>query len=99
VIFLAYSYLITHINANADAPFFYGAAAVAIGSVLPDFLEPSTSWTHRGFFHSNGALAFTFIAFIVTALIGVVFGLFLLPFASKIKILGFEFERVKEAEK
>jgi hypothetical protein len=33
------------------------------------------------------------------ALTGVVFGLFLLPFASKIKILGFEFERVKDAEK
>jgi len=33
------------------------------------------------------------------ALIGVVLGLFLLPFASKIKILGFEFERVKDAGK
>ncbi|MFA4825649.1 MAG: hypothetical protein WC593_10890 [Methanoregula sp.] len=33
------------------------------------------------------------------ALFGVVFGLFLLPFASKIKIFGFEFERIKNAEK
>jgi hypothetical protein len=33
------------------------------------------------------------------ALLGVIFGLFLLPFASKIKIFGFEFERIKNAEK
>nr|WP_320162326.1 type I restriction enzyme HsdR N-terminal domain-containing protein [uncultured Methanoregula sp.] len=32
------------------------------------------------------------------ALIGVVLGLFLLPFASKIKIPGLEFERLKDAE-
>jgi len=33
------------------------------------------------------------------ALFGVIFGLFLLPYASKLKIFGFEFERIKNAEK
>jgi membrane-bound metal-dependent hydrolase YbcI (DUF457 family) len=45
----------------------YGIVAVAIGSVLPDIVEPATSSHHRGFFHSRGVLACTLFAFIVTA--------------------------------
>jgi hypothetical protein len=33
------------------------------------------------------------------ALIGTIVGLIIIPFASKLRILGFEFERLKEKEK
>lgn len=41
-----------------------------IGTILPDILEPPTSWEHRGIAHSLGALKFFGISLIITALMG-----------------------------
>jgi len=47
-----------------------GFLAVLAGSIIPDVLEPPTSWTHRDLFHSVRALKFAAIVFVLMTLIG-----------------------------
>jgi Predicted membrane-bound metal-dependent hydrolase (DUF457). len=53
-----------------------GAFAAALGSVLPDQIEPATHWTHRAKFHSKKALKFTIQIFGITAFIGLFSSIF-----------------------
>ncbi len=52
--FIAYRSLV-HLIISAD-PLVYALIAVVLGSILPDILEPATSWMHRGVYHSKRAL-------------------------------------------
>jgi membrane-bound metal-dependent hydrolase YbcI (DUF457 family) len=54
--FAGYSWFIDHTAGPARLPLVYGIAAVTIGSLLPDLIEPATSANHRGLFHSRGIL-------------------------------------------
>jgi membrane-bound metal-dependent hydrolase YbcI (DUF457 family) len=66
--FLAYTYLISIVHTTAGVPWIYGLAAIIIGSITPDILEPATSRNHRGLCHSKGALTMMAFLFGVTAL-------------------------------
>jgi membrane-bound metal-dependent hydrolase YbcI (DUF457 family) len=58
------------VNENFGSVILYSLIAVVLGSILPDFLEPSTNWMHRGKYHSKRALKFNGKIFAITALIG-----------------------------
>jgi hypothetical protein len=49
-----------------------GAFAAALGSVIPDQIEPATHWTHRGRFHSKKTLNLIIWFFAITAVISLV---------------------------
>jgi membrane-bound metal-dependent hydrolase YbcI (DUF457 family) len=51
-------------------------AAVVIGSIIPDIIEPPTSYRHRQLFHSVGALIMMIFLFGSTALIALVISFF-----------------------
>jgi membrane-bound metal-dependent hydrolase YbcI (DUF457 family) len=71
--FFLYAFLIGIVNKGANYSFWYGLIAAAIGSLLPDIIEPGTSWTHRGKCHSKRALKFTGVVFVISAVIGLFF--------------------------
>jgi len=49
----------------------YGGIGAVIGSIIPDILEPATSWMHRGVGHSKRALKLTGKIFAIAALLGI----------------------------
>ncbi|PKL69952.1 MAG: hypothetical protein CVV30_00835 [Methanomicrobiales archaeon HGW-Methanomicrobiales-1] len=69
IAFFMYAYFIGNIVSSINNALIWGAAAVVIGSIIPDFIEPATSYRHRGFFHSFGTLVVIFCLFGLTALI------------------------------
>jgi membrane-bound metal-dependent hydrolase YbcI (DUF457 family) len=58
--FIAYRFLVHLIIKISADPLVYAFIAVVLGSILPDILEPATSWKHRGVCHSKRALKFIF---------------------------------------
>jgi membrane-bound metal-dependent hydrolase YbcI (DUF457 family) len=69
IAFLFYQTFIDTINSTMHYPWFLGIILLAIGSVLPDKLEPAYTRYHRGICHSHGALSLMTIFFIVSALV------------------------------
>jgi len=53
-----------------------GAFAAALGSVIPDQIEPATHWTHRNKFHSKKTLNLLMWFFAITAVISLFSSLF-----------------------
>jgi len=53
--------------------FMISSALLVVGSLAPDFLEPSSHWTHRGFFHSQKLLKILLIATAVVSLFWLIF--------------------------
>jgi len=85
VIFFIYNFVNTSIINFVINPIFgnsavglwlVGAFAAAIGSVIPDLLEPAKHWTHRGTFHSKKALNLTIWIFAITAIFSLFLSLF-----------------------
>jgi membrane-bound metal-dependent hydrolase YbcI (DUF457 family) len=52
---------------------FYAGLAAVIFTILPDLIEPATSWTHRAFGHSKRVLKGTFLVFLLFTLIALLF--------------------------
>ena len=50
-----------------------GAIASAVGSVLPDLIEPSGDWRHRGFAHSKRILWLTLLALLSVSPVAIFF--------------------------
>ncbi len=69
--FIAYKVLVHLIVKISDDPVLYALLAVVLGSILPDILEPPTSWMHRGVYHSKRALKSIEKIFVVTVFIGI----------------------------
>lgn len=69
--FLGYSYLIDNSANSAHLPWIYGLGVVVLGSIIPDIIEPATSWRHRSLFHSVGTLKVITILFGLTGLLTV----------------------------
>lgn len=69
IAFLFYQTFIDTINSTIHYPWIFGVFVVALGSVLPDKLEPANNRNHRGICHSHGALSLITIFFILCALI------------------------------
>ncbi len=69
--FIIYRFLVHLIVKISADPLLYAFIAVVLGSNLPDILEPATSWTHRGVFHSKKALKLIEKIFIATVFIGI----------------------------
>jgi hypothetical protein len=49
---------------------FWGFIVGALGSVMPDVIEPAYNWQHRSIFHSSGVLQLSIIIFVITGLLG-----------------------------
>jgi membrane-bound metal-dependent hydrolase YbcI (DUF457 family) len=76
IAFFAYAYFIGNIASSINNPLIWGVVAVVIGSIIPDVIEPATSYRHRGLFHSFSALLVIFFLFGSTALIALVISFF-----------------------
>jgi predicted PurR-regulated permease PerM len=76
VAFFAYTYLIYFIFKISNDAIAYAFIAVVLGSIIPDILEPPTSWMHRGLGHSKRTLKLTGKVLVLTALIGLFFSIF-----------------------
>jgi len=74
--FLGYAYVIGSIVGAINDPWIWGVIAAVIGSVIPDKIEPATSFRHRGLFHSMGALRTAGLLFGVSALTAVIIAFF-----------------------
>lgn len=72
IVFLGYSWVIGGIVSTINDPWIWGGAAVVIGSIIPDWIEPATSYRHRGLFHSFSTLMAVGLLFGSTALIAVI---------------------------
>jgi membrane-bound metal-dependent hydrolase YbcI (DUF457 family) len=68
-VFLFYQMVIDTINTTVHYPWLFGIILLAMGSVLPDKLEPAYSRYHRGICHGHGALSLMTIFFILSALV------------------------------
>src|SRR5665811_315548 len=69
--FIAYKVLVHLMVKISDDPVLYALLAVVLGSILPDILEPPTSWMHRGVYHSKRTLKSIEKIFVVTVFIGI----------------------------
>jgi membrane-bound metal-dependent hydrolase YbcI (DUF457 family) len=69
IAFLFYQVFIDSINSSIHYPWLYGVVLLALGSVLPDELEPAYDRYHRGICHSLGALYLVIVLFVISALI------------------------------
>jgi hypothetical protein len=85
VIFFVYNFINNSLINSAIIPIFgissstlwlVGAFAAALGSIIPDQIEPATHWTHRGTFHSKRTLNLTIWLFGITAVISLFSSLF-----------------------
>jgi membrane-bound metal-dependent hydrolase YbcI (DUF457 family) len=69
IAFLVCQNFIDTINSTMHFPWFIGIFIVAIGSVLPDKLEPAYTRYHRGICHSHGTRSLMILSFMISALI------------------------------
>ncbi|MEN6443081.1 MAG: metal-dependent hydrolase [Methanoregula sp.] len=76
IVFFVYAYFIGHIVSSINNQWIWGIIVVVIGSLIPDIIEPATSFRHRRLFHSVGALIVMFFLFGLTALITLVVAFF-----------------------
>jgi membrane-bound metal-dependent hydrolase YbcI (DUF457 family) len=70
IIFAVFTWIFTFLVTIPVNTIIYGGIGAAIGSIIPDILEPATDWTHRGVCHSKRALKFTGKIFAITAILG-----------------------------
>jgi hypothetical protein len=79
VIFFVYNFLNNSIINGILQPIFsisvtgnwlIGVILAVMGSVVPDFIEPASHWTHRGVFHSKKMLQYSTLFFLITGMIG-----------------------------
>jgi len=56
IVFFLYAYGIGSVANSLRHLWIWGLAAVVIGSITPDIIEPATNYRHRGIFHSYRAL-------------------------------------------
>jgi membrane-bound metal-dependent hydrolase YbcI (DUF457 family) len=70
IAFLAYTYPLYLLLKFPMNTILIGLFAALFGSVMPDVLEPATSWTHRGLGHSRRAMKFSAWVFVFTAVLG-----------------------------
>ncbi len=76
IAFLVYKYLLYLVFKISNEAILYALIAVILGSIIPDILEPPTSWMHRNAYHSKSALKLCGKAFALTAFIGLFFSIF-----------------------
>jgi len=76
IAFFMYAYFIGNIVSSINNAWIWGVVAVVIGSIIPDIIEPATSFRHRGLFHSVGALIAMVFLFGSTALIALAVAFF-----------------------
>jgi len=76
IVFFIYSDFIGHIVSSINNQWIWGIIMVVIGSLLPDVLEPATSYHHRRLFHSQRAFKTSVFLFGSTVLFAVVTALF-----------------------
>lgn len=69
IAFFLYYFIISFIKSSNNF-IAYAFIAIILGSIIPDVLEPPTSWMHRASGHSKRALKLTAKIFAVTAIIG-----------------------------
>ncbi|MCK9580842.1 MAG: metal-dependent hydrolase [Methanoregula sp.] len=74
--FFVYAYFIGNIVSSINNAWIWGVGAAVIGSIIPDIIEPATSFRHRGLFHSVGVLVAMILLFGSTALIALVIAFF-----------------------
>ncbi len=76
IAFLVYTYLTYLVIKISNGAIGYAFIAVLLGSIIPDILEPPTSWMHRGICHSKRALKTCGKILALTALVGLFFSTF-----------------------
>ncbi len=76
VAFFLYTYFIYIIIKISTEAITYAFIAVVLGSIIPDILEPPTSWMHRGLGHSKRALKLTGKILATATLVGLFFSTF-----------------------
>ncbi len=74
--FLGYSHWLGTASGSSTLSTGWGFIALVAGSVIPDIIEPATSWRHRSLFHSFRALFTIIILFIATGLLALVTAFF-----------------------
>jgi len=57
--FLVNSFVTPVIGISVNGLWYVGAVLTIIGSIIPDYIEPATHWTHRSKFHSKRTLNLT----------------------------------------
>ena len=76
LVFIGFSLVLEAVNKTHGFPWIYGLIIVSIGSILPDILEPATSWRHRGIFHSMRVLLIILPLFCIVSLITLIVSFF-----------------------
>lgn len=100
IAFFVYAYSIGHIVSSINNQWMWGLIAVAIGSVIPDWIEPATSRHHRGRFHSFSALFVVVLLFGSTALIALAtafFSEFSVVYLASCFFLGYLFHLLADS--
>jgi membrane-bound metal-dependent hydrolase YbcI (DUF457 family) len=70
--FSLYQFFIEIINKTTNYPWIFGFFVAALGSTVPDLLEPASGWRHRGLCHSRGALNLMILLFSISAVIALI---------------------------
>jgi len=100
IVFFIYAYFIGHIVSSINNQWIWGIIVVVIGSLIPDFLEPATSYRHRGLFHSLRAFKASVFLFGSTALFAVgiaFFSEFSVFYLASCFFLGYMFHLIVDA--
>ena len=69
IAFFAYAWFAGNIVSTINHQWILEAVAVFVGSLVPDILEPPTSYRHRRLFHSVRVLFVVIILFAASALV------------------------------
>ena len=100
IAFILYQTFLDTINSTLHYPWIFGIFSLAVGSLLPDKLEPASTRYHRGICHSHGALSLMTVFFMVTALIcsfSSVFPHLLLVYLASCFFLGYVFHLLADS--
>lgn len=100
VIFSVFSWFLYQLVKVPFDIIFFGLISTIVGSIIPDILEPSTNWMHRGIGHSKRALKITgeiFAITIVLSLLSFFNGIFFIFYIIASFFLGYAFHLLADA--
>ena len=100
IIFFVFTWFFYYVVKVSIDIIFFGLIGTILGSIIPDILEPSANWMHRGIGHSKRALKITGEIFAITtglSLLSFFNGIFFIFYIIASFFLGYAFHLLADA--